>query len=118
MTKSWPDSNVTYDYPDNTKENEAAWQAGIADALDSGSLKLIPRGKGGDLFDLIGSCPRCGHSINQSIEFNVIVGVLPVGQSTGLFNIDCDCPVAHDTSDAKRKGCGWGGPIDVPLTAP
>jgi hypothetical protein len=115
--EEWPNVTVRYDYPARTATNDQRWQDAIAAALKSASLQLLPRTAKGDVFDLTGSCPRCGHSMSQTIEFDVIVGVTPVKGRFGIFNVSCNCTENHGGRDANHLGCGWGGSIPVAFTA-
>lgn len=114
-TETWPDSSVDYEYPTRTPVRETRWRRAINEALSSGSLRLLPVDSEADLYNLAGQCPRCGHDMDQSIEFSVIMGTLPERSRFGIFNVNCNCTGVHDGRDDKHKGCGWGGPIAVPL---
>ena len=109
----WPDPFAPYDYPDRSPANVVRWKEAVACALTDESLRLTP--SGGDVYDLSGSCPRCGHRISQVVEFDVIMGSFPGAPRFGVFTVRCNCPDSHDGRDGERKGCGWGGPLPVPL---
>lgn len=111
--ETWPDPAVPYDYPARTLGNESRWKEAVAAALEDKTLELV--GTGGDTYDLIGRCPRCGHEICQAIEFDVITSVLPLESRFGMFGVRCNCTAAHDGRDDDHQGCGWGGSIPVPL---
>lgn len=113
--ENWPDPQVGYHYPARTPENEGRWKEAIRKAQADGSLKLIPISDRNDLYDLVGQCPRCGHDISQSIEFDVIRGTVPINSKFGVFNVQCDCAELHVGRSENRKGCGWGGSIPIPI---
>jgi hypothetical protein len=117
MDELWPDPDVPYDYPARTPTNEQKWKQAVAAAVNAQSLQLVPRPGGEDLFDLSGSCPRCGHAMSTEIEFEVIRGLLALPPSSGIFNVSCNCRRPHAGRDDKHLGCGWGGSIPVPLEA-
>lgn len=116
MGELWPDPTVEYEYPEHTAANEQRWRSGISQGLADGSLTLSRRPAADDLYDLAGKCPRCGHDLSQPIEFDVILGALPVREKVGLFNVQCNCSAPHIGRDDQHRGCGWGGALDVPLS--
>lgn len=116
VNESWPDLHASYDYPKPNGSNEARWRDAIAAALANGTLSLSPSAGSSDIHNLEGLCPRCGHEMDQRVEFDVIIGALPIEVKFGTFNVQCNCSLPHDKRDDKRTGCGWGGSIPVPLS--
>lgn len=115
MGETWPDPSIAYDYPARTPANDRRWQDGIAAGLSSGDLTVTPRTAGGDQYELAGSCPRCSHTLSQTIEFDVLLGVRADPVRRGRFNIECNCRSQHTGRDDEHLGCGWGGSIPVAL---
>lgn len=114
MTREWPDPKVPYEYPQQSDTNARRWRDAIALALDTGTLRLIPKGEGNDFYELVGACPRCMHTLGKEIEFNPIIGL----EEKVEYNIDCNCPAAHQGRPEGESGCGWGGWIGVQLSRP
>lgn len=104
---------MPYEYPERTDGDEARWQDAVAAALRDGTLVLRRKGRHPDFYDLAGACPRCSHSMDQEIEFGVIVGF-----EIPTYNIDCNCTKDHAGRSDGKSGCGWGGWIGVPIERP
>ncbi len=109
----WPQADCDYEFPPRDEEHERRWQEAIVGSLQDGWLKLVSTG--GDFADLRGECPRCGHHLHQSLEFDVILGLDAGLPKKGEFNIVCTCPDKHSGRDEKKTGCGWGGANEVRL---
>jgi hypothetical protein len=128
---TWPDSAARFEYPAGIAGADERWQQAVAEALAKTQLSI--RSVGGDFYDLVGVCPRCGHYMTQSLEggfiaprghgFNVIAdvrfrGPLPVVDALQSIEIVCSCREEHDGRDDKDdKGCGWGRGLKVGLTS-
>ena len=113
--EEWPSSEIGYAFPDSTIEVAEQWRRAIEGALRNGLMSIVQL-DGSDFFELSGSCPRCGHPMDQSLEFDVIRG-RTVHNRGGWFNVRCNCSSSHGGRPVDRRGCGWGGPIRVWLSA-
>lgn len=118
--ETWPDSNVPYIYPDRSDENAQRWRTAIDAARQNGTLRLIPGDRSNYNQDLTGQCPRCGHDMDQPIEFDVIMPIRGLPPMFGRFNVQCNCRKAHADRDSTHQGCGWGGwiPVDIDIDRP
>jgi hypothetical protein len=124
----WPNGEALFEFVGGQPDARERWENAVVQALDDlHSLQLTPQG--GDYYDLIGTCPRCGHHMKQSLEFStlrakdMIVGI--ASDSTpattfqsareAAFDIVCSCREPHDGRDADTLGCGWGRGLRVTL---
>ena len=115
MTEHWPDTDVRWEEPAYLPTNTARWQSAIDESLAQGSLSL-ERTEHADFVVLVGSCPRCDHRMQQTLEFEVFRGIDEGFEArVGRFNIDCTCPNPHENRPPSRVGCGWGGPLPVTI---
>lgn len=115
MGEHWPSTDVRWEEPAYLPANTARWQRAVDDALADATLSLEPT-EHHDFFVLVGACPRCGHRLQQTLEFEVFRSIEePVETGVGRFNIDCSCSNPHEGRLAGRTGCGWGGPLPVTL---
>lgn len=113
MSEHWPTTDVDWEEPAYVPTNTARWQSAIDNALVDATLRL-ENTENHDFVVLVGACPRCGHRLQQTLEFEVFRALddnLETG--VGRFNIDCSCPNPHDGRPPGRVGCGWGGPLPV-----
>jgi len=111
---SWPDPNIDWEYPADSRANAETWQA----ALDAGlvSKRLTLAQVGYKLYELIGPCPRCAHELSAPVELDVIRGADEASQKTAMANVDCTCnDLTHKGAPKDRPGCGWGGPLAVTI---
>lgn len=115
MSEHWPSSDVDWNEPAYVPTNTVRWQSSIDEAVADGILRLESAERA-DFVELVGACPRCGHRLQQSLEFEVIRGIdESLAAQVGRFNIDCTCPNPHAGRSAGRVGCGWGGPLPVTI---
>ncbi|MEO6997200.1 MAG: hypothetical protein ABI112_03875 [Terracoccus sp.] len=115
MSEHWPSTDVDWHEPAYVPTNTARWQTAIDDALVDSTLRLESTANH-DFAELVGACPRCGHRLQQALEFEVVRGIDEhLAAEVGRFNIDCTCPNPHDDRPPGRVGCGWGGPLPVTI---
>ncbi len=114
--EAWPDAALPYRYPVAIPDNEEKWASAIDTSLAAGTLVLVQTAPSSDVYELTGDCPRCGHQMSQTIEFEVIVGVAPVSGKVGIFNIQRECLETQLGRDDDHAGCGWGGALNVPFS--
>jgi hypothetical protein len=126
----WPKNDCEYQFSGVVPGAEGRWQAAIAQALKTqGGLELKDHGNG--FYDLVGDCPRCGHSMSQSLEWEIVMPrdtVMGVSVSEGSqkksatdsasFEIVCSCKAEHTDREEKVRGCGWGRGLTVILQRP
>jgi hypothetical protein len=116
--EDWPFEEAEYDAVVQGEAETSRWQQAIDAALKKRELRLEPREADG-VYDLVGSCPRCGHEMQDDVHFRVIGNWWgrarrdPVRQ-----NIVCNCKKTHGGRPGDKAGCGWAPDIEVSLTEP
>lgn len=125
--EKWPRADVPYDAEVRSPAVEHRWQRAIHEALEDGRLRLERSGKSG--YDLVGPCPRCGHTLYQYIQFTVYTEDdsryahvrPPRGRRepvTAAFTIRCTCGGKHPGRGETQTGCGYAPHLRVTLTEP
>jgi hypothetical protein len=124
-TSNWPDASQPYEFPGGDDNKRQIWQKGIDDAISAKTLEL--KHVHGDVYNLEGPCPRCGHPMAQSLDFSVILPKsftfdTAFGRSTtaaqATFDIVCSCTQEHTARGKDATGCGWGRGLPVVIETP
>lgn len=99
------------DPPHDAAEREALvpYRYGTPPCWYEGVKKLVPMREAGKAL-LRGSCPRCGHTMDVSLEDyeGPAFGIKRPGRRT--ISGECNCNGGHDDH---HIGCGANGGIDV-----
>jgi hypothetical protein len=126
--ETWPRAGIPYDNGARSPEQQRRWQRAIEASLGQRHLTCTASGESG--YDLVGSCPRCGHAgISQFIPKVIYTDrgvdrgedasdVLATRARTASVVIRCACHAEHDGREAGRLGCGYAPYLEVSFALP
>lgn len=125
--ETWPRAAIAYDRDARSPEQQRRWQRAIEGSLDAGRLTCTQSGESG--YDLVGSCPRCGHPgirqyipkvvyTDRGIDRGEATGSASAAPRTASVVVWCACHAKHTGRDEGRLGCGYAPYLEVSVTLP